>query len=706
MNIYSLPAIISLTINFSIAFIVLMEKPRAVLHQWFAAFIFSFAIWNLAEIIILNSANTLPALLGAQILYRIIFLAPAFYVIIAYLFPKNFSSFGTNPLFFIAVFSLPIIILTLSFPDFQIQLIKLSETPLIYHYHFTFKFEAGFLLLIFISISYIVWGSVVLVKKIRRLHTIRLKNQTRFFVVGMTFIFIGFVIIILLKGIIPNPASYYFLSTIFTFIIAIFFFTALIKFHLLNPGKLLSGGITYSVLTAVSFAVYFFVIQAISNSLELWIGINSSIFNAILVVTLIFIILPFEKRLQNLFERWLNKGLHQYRKNILTLFRELQIYYERDEFFKIVTRFIIDNFKTSAVYIFTNRPGSDLFFEIGSEDMISSLPQDSYLIKKLKRQKSAVEFYELNHNELSEECRQFCENVHAKFFLPIIYENILMAIIVLCRKKYGLEYNENEREIMSILGSEIASSLRRNQIIEEIREKDRRRFQLEKLAALGQLTTSVAHEIRNPLNTISTSAETLLQKNISEVDKAQLNQFIIEESNRLNGILNDFLNLARIKPATNSEIDMENMFERLSMELQNSNMSEIKITYEFETTQNKIISDPDLLFQALLNLGLNAQSAIQERCNKEKVFTCRQGVIKLVMSSDNNHFKLSVIDNGVGIPPEIRESIYNPFFTTKKTGTGLGLSIVQQITEVLSGFINFTSKPGDTCFTIYLPKLG
>jgi len=104
MNIYSLPAIISFTVNFSIAFIVLMEKLRVVLHRWFAAFILSFAIWNLAEILILNSADMLPALLGAQILYRVIFLAPAFYVIISYLFPKNLSTFATNPLFYVAVY--------------------------------------------------------------------------------------------------------------------------------------------------------------------------------------------------------------------------------------------------------------------------------------------------------------------------------------------------------------------------------------------------------------------------------------------------------------------------------------------------------------------------------------------------------------------------------------------------------------------------
>jgi len=704
MNIYSLPAIISFTVNFSIAFIVLMEKPKASLNRWFAAFIFSFAIWNLAEVLILNSANLLSALLGAQILYRIIFLAPAFYVIIAYMFPKTFNKFATNPLFCIAVFSLPVLALSLSFPDFQIKLITLKETPQIYHYHFAFNLKPIFLVLLFVSTSYIVWGSIVLAMKIRRLRAIRLKNQTRFFVIGMIIIFIGFITIILLKAHIRNLASFYFLSTMLNFTIALFFFIAIVKFHLFKTGKLLSGGVTYSVLSALTFAIYFFVIRAASTSLKLFFGINSSIFGAILIIALIFIILPFEKRLKSLFDRMLNKDLQQYHKNILILFRELQTYHETTEFFEIMTRFIVKNFKCEAVYVFSYQRESGHFTEISAENLIPPISEDSSIITQLKRKKGAIEFYELNHSELNGECRRFFENVHARFFLPLISEDNLLAVLLICRKKYGLEYSENEMEILSILGSEIAVSLRRNQIIEEMREKDRRQFQIEKLAAIGQLTAGVAHEIRNPLNTISTSAETLLQKDVSEIDQNELVQFIIEEANRLNRILSDFLNLTRIKPAANSEIDMENMFERLCLDLQNSDESEITISYKIDAAQSILNCDPDLLFQVLLNLGLNARAAIKERCRSEKEFTCGQGMIKCVMGSDKNRFILSVTDNGAGIPLKIRESIYNPFFTTRENGTGLGLSIVHQIIEVLSGSIEFMSQLGYTCFTIYLPK--
>jgi len=284
--------------------------------------------------------------------------------------------------------------------------------------------------------------------------------------------------------------------------------------------------------------------------------------DAVVIIVMIFTILPFEKRLRKLFDRLLNRDLQQYRRNVLTLFRALQGYHERDTFFGIVTRFITDQFKSSAVYLFDYHAGLNRFVATHSDETIPSIPENSSLVRELRKKKDVAEFYEISYTDKDNEYHRFLEDAHARFFVPLIYEGSIMAIMVLCRKKYGLEYNENEKEILSILGSEIAASLRRNQIIEEMREKDRQRFQVEKLASIGQLAANLAHEIRNPLNTISTSGETLLQKSITEADREDLKRFIIEEAHRLNRILEDFLNLARIRMVTAAEIDMENMFKR------------------------------------------------------------------------------------------------------------------------------------------------
>ena len=109
MNVYSLPSILAFTINLSIAFIILLDNPKSKVNRWFAAFVMAFVLWNLAEILILTTSDFNEALFGAQILYRIIFLLPAFFVAIAFNFPVQTSKLASKTFFYIILFIIPII---------------------------------------------------------------------------------------------------------------------------------------------------------------------------------------------------------------------------------------------------------------------------------------------------------------------------------------------------------------------------------------------------------------------------------------------------------------------------------------------------------------------------------------------------------------------------------------------------------------------
>ncbi len=701
MNIYTLPALLSLIVNFSVALVVLMERPKAALNRWFAGFIFSFALWNISEVIILNSAEEKMALFAAQILYRVLFLAPAFYVSIAYLFPRPLKT-SPKPLFYIIVFALPVLALSFSFPNFQIALVFLRDTPKTYFYKFRYNPTPSFLILLTIGLSYIIWASAVLIGKLKHLKTVRQKNQTRFFVTGMILIFFTFITILILKANLQAPIYLYFLSTILTFFVAIFFFVALVQFHLFKPAKLFSDGTTYFTISAFILASYFLIIRVLSASLESFLGMDSSVFDVFVVVSLVILILPFEERIRKLFDRWLNKDTHNYRKSILKLFRELQSYFLEKDFYRIVSEFILSNFKAEAVYIFSIPDEDEGYRDISSNEEVPEIPLDSFLIHRLKQTKETIEFYELPHSMFDKANHDFFETVHARLFVPIIFEDDLLGIILLSRKKHGIEYHQDELEILTILGNETAAAYHRNKVIEKMRQRDRDHFRLEKLAALGQLTAGITHEIRNPLNTISTSAQTLLNKDISTEDRAELLGFIVDEANRLNRILNDFLNLSKTKPPQTVRIDVDELLQRLVLHLQNTVEKEIEICYRISAVDKFISSDPDLLFQALLNLGLNAWAAIRERVLIDESFICEHGQICCTFSNSGKYFKFTISDNGVGISEPDSESVYNPFFTTKPEGTGLGLAIVHQIISALAGKIDFTSRPGRTVFNLYI----
>ncbi len=704
MNIFSLPALISFAVNFSLAFIVLMEKPRVPLNRWFAAFIFSFAVWNVSEVIILNSASKESAFFWAQMLYRIIFLSPAFFVIISYQFPKNFHSWAGRPIFYVMVFALPVIALSYSFPDFHFRLVPLRNDASVYYFRFECSTNPSFLFLLAITLSYLIWGNTVLIRKLPRLRMVRMKNQTKFFTVGMIIVFLVFLIIYLIRPYLEQTISFYFLSTLLTFLIAVFFFVAIVQFHLFRPSHFLRSGVTYGLLSTFVLAVYFFLIKSISAGVEEFFSIDSYVFDGMIIFILLLLIRPFERRLQQLFDRLLNKDLHQQRKNFLQLVRELQRYHQQEEFFQRIKDFMSKRFKIHQILTYVYQEDEQTFVEVHLAKEAVDIPADCYLVRRLMKHRKVLEFYELESSLMDTTVQRYLEKFHASVLLPLIFEKTLLGFCVLSHKKYGLEYSEDEFEMFNIFASEIAGALQRNQMIEELREHDRRDFQLEKLASLGQLTAGIAHEIRNPLNTISTSAETLLQPEIALEDRQELQQFIIEEIARLNNILTDFLNLSRIRPPSYISVEVQNIMEWLQLNLQTTQQIPFQLKCRLADGNFTIFTDRELLQQALLNLALNARSAIAQRCENDAQFTCEQGLIECSVNKSRAHILFSIADNGIGIPEEIKNAIFDPFFTTRQEGTGLGLSIVRQIIDALGGKITFDSHFGYTKFTVELTQ--
>jgi len=265
-------------------------------------------------------------------------------------------------------------------------------------------------------ISYIVWGNVILARKIRRLRSIHLKI-IRAFCNWYDYYLYKFYSYRFIESECSHPGfSLFFIhDTYFCYCNVSLYCSGQIPS--VQTGEAAQQRATYSILSALSFVIYYFVIRAASASLKQLIGIKSSTLEGILVVALILVILPFAKLLQNLFDQIFNKTLRQYRKSMLVLFRKLQTYYETSEFFEIVTQFLISNFKISEVYIFNYQPQSGHFTEIREKTQAPPIPRDCALSTHLKHKKGATEFYdELTHRDLDSDCHQFFEDIHALDF--------------------------------------------------------------------------------------------------------------------------------------------------------------------------------------------------------------------------------------------------------------------------------------------------
>jgi len=231
------------------------------------------------------------------------------------------------------------------------------------------------------------------------------------------------------------------------------------------------------------------------------------------------------------------------------------------------------------------------------------------------------------------------------------------------------------------------------QLEAEIRRNDR-------LRVLGQLSAGVAHEIRNPLTGIATTAEVLGSKIQGDPEKSKYIRVIMEETDRLNEIIRNLLNFARpTKPQIKNFALIELSKRVATLLTDEARKKGVDLNVENRLTHESCNADINQLTQVLMNLVLNSIQA------------CEAGdEVKIVMKNEESQetksdsfARIDVIDSGVGVPAEVRRSLFEPFVTTKTHGTGLGLAISQQIVEEHHGKISCEFLDHGTCFTIKLP---
>ena len=211
---------------------------------------------------------------------------------------------------------------------------------------------------------------------------------------------------------------------------------------------------------------------------------------------------------------------------------------------------------------------------------------------------------------------------------------------------------------------------------------EQRLYQSQKMAAIGELSTYIAHEIRNPLFAIGGFANSLLR--IPSLDDAarEKARIILDESQRLDDILKSIINFARPTEQTLGDVDC-NAVATQTVEIMSIG-SEEKIPIVLELARNipKVYGNAEMLKQCLINLIKNAQEAMSS------------GTIRVRTRYVEATVYLEVEDDGPGIPPELQEQIFSPFFSTKDKGSGLGLAMTRKIINEIGGKLLLQSKVG------------
>ena len=269
---------------------------------------------------------------------------------------------------------------------------------------------------------------------------------------------------------------------------------------------------------------------------------------------------------------------------------------------------------------------------------------------------------------------------------------------------------QDERVTEAFASDEIASLLEvadrcalvieNSKLYQQMKERDR-------LAALGEMAAGLAHEIRNPLAAIKGATQYLDPSKLPGDDREFL-EIIVEEVNRLNGVVSQFLDYSRPLKSNLVPGDVNDILERTFKLLSGDVPPGIEVQLDLSGDLPRVSCDAEQLKQVFLNLALNAVQAMP-RGGKLTVST-RRSRDELAVWRDapgrSDSVDVRFRDTGEGIPEEARESIFVPFYTTKEKGTGLGLAICQRIVKAHQGTIGVRSPPGGGAeFFIVIPGL-
>lgn len=213
-----------------------------------------------------------------------------------------------------------------------------------------------------------------------------------------------------------------------------------------------------------------------------------------------------------------------------------------------------------------------------------------------------------------------------------------------------------------------------------------------------ELVRNLAHEIKNPLGGIRGSAQ-LLERELDDPQWREYTQVIIAEADRLQDLMNRLLNSHRMMHP--SVVNVHDVLERV-LRLIQAEFPNVTVKRDYDVSLPMLTADREQLIQAVLNISRNAAQAMSEN----GVVILRTRAARQVTLTKRRHklaLELQVIDNGPGIPIDIRDKIFYPLVSGREGGTGLGLSIAQSFVEQHQGTIDLESAPGRTCFTILLP---
>ncbi len=700
MNILALPAALAFTMNITLCLIVLSSNPQNMANRLFACFVLSFATWNVGEFIMINSGNPETAVLGVKIIFAGLAYAPVFFLHFSLVFPvkQRIPFFRRNNL--VILYLIPAVILTLFFSSFQIDIQRLEQMKNVFYY--ALKFEEPYVFQVFIVIIgcaasiYVYWGIRNLISALKITRLPKQKLQIQYLIFGIVSVGVVGAGINLSNHFLKLGWPVFFLASLYAILVSLFFAIALIKYRLLDIHVLIRGGILYSSLSGFILAVYVLLIKNIGEMISQAYTPKSLFVESMLILVLVYMLRPFQRKAEDWIDRFFYVERYHYRRKFMEFNRALIELIDLEDVFGTTGRFISETLHIESIAILLLDDEGEEYtirYEENVREQLKIRPNSS-LIRHLRKSGKGAVLEDLRIEKGLEEEAEHMLSLGFSVVVPIILKEKLIGLMVLGRKANQKDYTNEEIEIMDAFSNQASLAISRALMYQDMSLKDRQIMQSEKMASLGELAAGIAHEIRNPLAIIAGSAETMKKREDGET-KEEMVGYIMEESDRINTMITNFLDFAKPKEPELVNCDIVEVIRKtIQLILPQATTQNVDVVGKFPRYPLNIEVDPEMIQHAFMNIELNALEAMEHG-----------GVLRIdVTRNQGGRVLIRFSDTGRGVPPKISRKIFDPFFTTKEGGTGLGLSIAHNIVESHRGTLTNTSnEEKGTTFTINLP---
>ncbi len=455
----------------------------------------------------------------------------------------------------------------------------------------------------------------------------------------------------------------------------------------------LRRSIFYSSLTLLLICLYYFGIKQLSKFLEQQYLVNARILEAVCVINLVF----WFPKLKEGVQKFLRKLIFYRIADSEYLLNELSHIISTDplvNFTKLLEYVVISIKKATAI-----KSTNLLLFKNERVQIIGDKryePISQLEIQQITQFFANGEFVVLNRYEVKDvSIINEMRLLDAVFIFPVFVNRKLTGLLSLGRARRGLPIVSDHLDHLMIIANEIGSAVEKSKIIEEKLCLERKMYENEKLSSLGRLSTSVAHEVKNPLSSIKAIVQ-VIREDLKKNDPLQEDlAIIVNEIDRLTKVVNQLLQFAKPGGEVKTGVKIGEVIHSALVVLnheakQNKIATFCQIPYDLPS----ILADEGALKEVFFNLLHNA---IQAMPSGGKI------TIHADYQPDNHTIRVSVVDTGPGIPQESLQKIFEPFYTTKQTGTGLGLSIVKKKLEDIDATISVESNGDGTSFVINFP---